>query len=84
METKYKPNSRIRGNIHSPIEPKPGKPRKFPWRFDPGDVATVVGWDNQSVKVITGFLHQDFMPHYLVIDDAGLLWKIPQLHMMSA
>lgn len=52
-----------------------------PWRFVPGDVAYVRGW-NQSVTVtIVSQLQSLRWPHYLAEDYDGNLWQLPQIHL---
>lgn len=74
---------RIRGNINSPRAASPSSPLRFPWRFVPGDLATVVGWEGDKGRVLTGFLVNGWMPHYVVVDGEGKAWRVPQIAMLS-
>lgn len=74
---------RIHGTINTPRKPKPERPLSFPWRFAPGDLVTTTEWEGHKARVIDGFLHNGFMPHYLVVVSGGAVWRVPQLRLIS-
>lgn len=57
-----------------------------PWRFLPGDKVYVRGWAPSATGLVTCQRHQRsgrHFPHYLVVDEAGAEWRIPQLHLSA-
>jgi hypothetical protein len=66
-----------------PLAPEPGDLRTYPWRFQLGETAYVKGWPLDSTfTVVGGELWLGF-PHLQLVDPAGKLWRIPQLHCSS-
>jgi hypothetical protein len=53
-----------------------------PWRFKPGDSLYVRGWpENHTVKVVDWCPIEGCLPHYLVMDQLGAEWRLPQIHL---
>lgn len=56
-----------------------------PFRFETGDLAYVRNWPrDESARVISGFFPQGCpFPHYVLVDDVGIQWIVPQIQMST-
>ena len=73
---------RIRGTLNSPRSPQPPENVLcFPWRFLIGDKVVRVGDEGPFLRVVSGFLHLGYMPHYTLTDRHGHKHTVPQIHL---
>lgn len=65
------------------LAPAPSEQRNYPWRFRLGDSVHVAGHPLDATFTVTGGELWLGFPHLQLLDEAGKLWRIPQLHCSS-
>ena len=65
------------------LAPAPSEQRNYPWRFRLGDAVYVIDRPLDEALVVTGGELWLGFPHLHALDNAGKIWRIPQLHCSS-
>lgn len=55
----------------------------YPWRFNVADLVWVRGWPQEPAKVVDRCVNDYGFPHYYLVDDNGIEYLVPQIHLSS-
>lgn len=55
----------------------------YPWRFRIGDQIWVRGWNDDHARIVGRHSRGNGWPHYVVADDIGAEFIVPQIHISS-